>query len=443
MKVILIQSPSIEKRTVGPPIGLAYIAGCLEKEGHKVKIIDTIILNYSLKEIEKELKKFDPDVIGISTVVTCFKNAIEIVKIAKKINQNCLTVLGGSYPTISARKILENNKLVDIVIRGEGEITFVELLKNKKFNEINGISFRLDNKIVVTKDREFIQNLDDLPFPAYHLLPMEKYKIKDGLFELGLTGKPGKYYTMISTSRGCPYGCIFCSSCILWGKKCRVRTPENIIKEINYLYDKFRIRKIDFMEDTFTLDEERTKKICKLLRKENLDISWICTTRVDKFKKETAIEMKKAGCDLVCFGLESGVQRNLDFLNKGFTLEDSIKAVKTAKDIKIPVIGSFIIGIPGETREMLNQTISFAKKLKLHSVRFPLLTPFPGTKLYENLKKNNSLLTDDFSFYIYYHPIIKLENIKPDELIKLQRFAGLKCNLNLSTLLSRFRNLYK
>jgi radical SAM superfamily enzyme YgiQ (UPF0313 family) len=442
MKVILIQPPSIEKRTIGPPIGLGYIASYLEKEGHTVKIIDTIILKYSLEDIEKELKRFNPDVIGISTVVPCIYTAIEIVKIAKKINPNCLTVLGGAYPTVCAREILEKSKLIDVIIRGEGEETFVELLKNKNFKKIKGISYRSNHKIIENKNREFIQNLDDLPFPAYHLLPMDKYKIKDGLIDFGLTGKPGSRYTIISTSRGCPYGCIFCSSYILWGKKCRVRSPENIIEELKFLNSKFGIKKIDFMEDTFTINENRTKKLCRLIRDEGLDFSWICTTRVDKFSKQTVNEMKKAGCDLVCFGFESGVQKNLDFLNKGFTLEDSIRAVKIAKDAKIPVIGSFVIGIPGETREMINQTIYFAKKLKLHSARFPLLTPFPGTKLYEIVKKNDSLLTKDLSQYIYYNPIIKLENISPNELLKLQKIAGLKCNFNPSSIFSRFRNIY-
>ena len=417
MKVMLVQPATKEKRTSGPPLGLAYIASSLEKHGHKVKIIDSAILNYKIDDIQKEIKNFDPDAVGIGTVTRYIYDSISILRIAKKNNPNCITVLGGPHPTVKSRETLLESSHTDIVVRGEGEKTFPELLeKNKKYSEVKGISYRSNGKIIENPDRKFIENLDDLEFPAYHLLPMNNYKIKGDTFGLKTLGRTGELLGYISTCRGCPFSCAFCSSKSLWGEKWRARSAENVIEELNFLRTKYNIRYIDFVDDTFTISRKRTEKICELINKENLDISWICSSRVDIFNKKIAKILKKAGCNMVFYGLESGVQKTLDFLNKKISIEVSEKAVKIAKEADMEVSSGFIIGVPGETKEMINQTIAFAKKLNLTAATFSLLVPFPGTYIYHYAKKNNLLLTEDWSKYTPVNPVMRIPGFTPQQL---------------------------
>lgn len=444
MKVILIQPPSYETATIGPPLGLGYLGSVLNEEGHKVKIIDSIISNYNINDVQKEIKKFDPDIVGITAVTPCIKKIYSILEYAKKNNPNCKTIMGGAHPTVMAKETLRDNPYLDTIVRGEGEITFKELLDIKKKKEIfsvKGISFKLNDRLYENSDRKFIENLDKLPYPSHNLLSLNKYRINDSLKDFGLVGKTGKLYSTVSTSRGCPFGCIFCTSTQIWGKKWRGRSPENIINELKILIYKYKIKEIDFLEDTFTLNKRRTEKICKLIKEEGLDFSWICTTRVDLFDRHIALSLKKSGCHLICFGIESSSQVTLDFLQKGFVISDIKKAVKIAKDVGLNVIGSFILGSPYETKNMINNTISFAKKLNLHSARFPLLVPFPGTKIYKMAEKENKILTKDWNKYRWDVPILKSSFCSQRQLRWYQFKAGFVCHFRPSVFINRIKNI--
>lgn len=431
MKILLIQPPFEGVRTVGPPIGLGNLASCLETRGHKIKIIDSVILGYKLEDIHREIKKTDPDVVGVTSTTRHIYDAISIVKLAKEYNPNCLTVLGGPHPTVMAKELLEENNHVDVVVRGEGEITFTELLsKNRQgWKEVKGITFRSNGKIIHNDDRPFIEDLDSLPFPAYHLLPMNKYKVMMELSDIDAFGKPRQQYGAISTCRGCPYDCVFCSSKTLWGRRWRARSPENIVEELRLLREKYNMRIIDFMDDTFTIKKERTKAICRKIKEEKLDISWICSSRVDLFNREIANVLKQAGCKIVFFGLESGVQKTLDFLCKGFTIEQSKKAVQIAKDIGLGVTSGFIIGVPGETKEMINKTITYAKNLNLTTAAFSVLTPFPGTQIYKYAVENDLLITKDWSRYTPSNPVMKIFGLTPKQVKWYFVKANVICNL--------------
>lgn len=441
MKVLLIQPTSKSVNIISKifqPLCLGYLASYLEERSHKVKIIDSIILGYDLTDIKKEIEQFDPDVVGVTSVTENIFDALSIIKITKEINPNCLTVIGGPHSTALPRETLEICSELDVIVRGEGEITFSELLEKKKkedFVNVKGISFRLNDRIIENEDRKIIEDLDSLPLPAYHLLSMDKYKITkkhrviDRLLETGLLGGYEESYSTISTCRGCPFDCNFCASCKLWGKKWRGRSPESVVQELKILRYKYGKKLIDFMDDTFSFDKKRTLKICQLIREEGIDISWECSTRVDLFNKEIANAFKKSGCSLIYFGMESGVQKTLDFLNKGFKVEDSIRAVKIAKEAGIDVTGAFIIGgIPGETKETINQTIAFAKKLNI-SYSFTTLVPFPGTKIYEYAIENNLLLTRDWSKYKISHSVLKTPGFSPEELRRIMIKANLVCNI--------------
>jgi len=427
MKVLLTEPPVPVSQTPSPPLGLGYLASHLENKGHEVKLIDPVVLKYKTKHLTKEIKRFNPDVLGLSAMTPHIYDALSIIEYAKINNPNCLTVLGGPHPTLLAKDTLKESKYLDLIVRGEGEITLAELLDKKnreEWKDIKGISWQNNGKVYETENREMIKNLDELIYPAYHLLPMDKYKVK--YFDADLFEKRGQQYGTMFTSRGCPSDCAFCASCRIWGRTWRSRTPEKVVDELKLLVEKYNKRVIKFIDDTFTLNINRAKEICNLIKKEKLDISLICITRVDTFNKEIADALKKAGCFLVFFGIESGVQKTLDYLNKGFKLRQAEKAVNIAQEAGFQVISGFIIGVPGETKEDINTTIKFAKKLKLRSAKFFILTPYPGTKVYEMTDKENMILTKDWSEYTLHTSIIDLPDITRKELLSLKRKAHFK-----------------
>ena len=434
MKILLIQPMSYDHQSFGPPLGLAYIASGLEEAGHDVKIIDGLLLNCKLRHIKKEIKSYDPEIVGVSATTPYIHFALSYVNIAKKIKPNCITILGGTHPTFRDKEILQNNQNVDIIVRGEAEITLVELLKKIKENDIssvNGITYRQENRIIRNDNREFIKDLDSIPFPAYHLLDMDKYVVSR--YDAGITGELGKQFTTMITSRGCPFACYFCASGEFWSKREKVwrgRSPENIVEEIKLLTSKYKKEIIEILDDTFTYDKQRAIKICELINKENIDVELIITTRVDFFDKDIALALKKAGGTLVWFGVESSNQMTLDFLKKGFKVEDTIKAVKIAKEAGLEAAGYFAIGSPHETKEMIEDSIDFAYRLGLKFAGFPILIPFPGTELFEMAEKNGLLKTKDWSKYMLNNPVMKLEHLTDKELKKIQKNAYLHSKFN-------------
>ena len=433
MKVLLLGPFVSKNRRLAPPLGLAYMASYLEQAGYNVIIVDSLVMKYGLRDIVGIIKRNNPDVIGISTVTQFINDAYDIAKISKEYNPNCLVVLGGPHPTALPIETLNGSKFVDVVVKGEGEITFLELLKAKeknKFDGIRGICYRNNDKIFQNPDRPFIENLDSLPFPAYHLLNMNKY-VDRAKHSIKKSGKNNdKIFGCISSSRGCPYNCSFCASNVIWGRRWRPRSAENIVDEMKLLSDKYGIRKIYFADDLTTLNKKRISRICNLIPKEKMDVSWSCPSRVNLIDGELCNILKKGGCETVGLGLESGVQSTLDFLNKNITLNQSKTAVKTANKSGLKTESNFIIGVPGETKSMINQTLSFAFSIELNHVNFSILTPFPGTKVYNYAKENNLLLTNDWSKYTTLNPIIKLKNLTPFELKLFLIKAYLKSLLN-------------
>ena len=419
MKICLILPPLKSGKRTCPPYGLASLAACLEKENHKLKIIDAFSSNYTIKKVIQETKDFDPDIIGISVPTECVYNAYNIAEGIKKINPNCLTVVGGPHPSVLPEEVLKECPFIDVVVRGEGEVTFSELVdkfeKNQGFEDVLGISFRKDDRIISNSNRPLIEDLDSLPLPAYHLLPMKQYKHYKKIPKFNIKGNFGA----ITTCRGCPYNCNFCASRALWGKKWRSNSPKKIVEELKILKDKYKIKIVEFADDTFTVDKKNVEKICKEIKKEDLDIYWSCSSRVGLVDKELIHDLKSANCYLIGLGIESGVQKTLDFLCKGFKIEDAVNTVNLINKEGLLAESNFIIGVPCETIEMINQTIDFANRLELNWAGFSLLTPFPGTQIYDYAVKNDLLLTKDWSKYNFFDPVIKVPGIKPKELKNL------------------------
>jgi len=412
MKICLISPPynSAVKSVVGvssPPLGLAYIASVL-RQNPEVKIIDSNILNYTIGDVEEELRSFNPDVVGITSVTPSIYEAYKVAETAKKVRVDCTVVLGGPHATFMPRQTMEECKYIDIIVRGEGEETTKELIENiekgASLNEVKGITFREKNEIIDAEPRPFIKNIDDIPFPSRDLLPMHLYKFN------------GVKYTTMLTSRGCPFKCSFCSSSRLFGGYWRERSPENVLEEMKIIYEEYNIRNIEFMDDTFTLNQERAEKICDEIIKQGWDISWGASSRVDTLSKKLVEKMKKAGCWILFLGIESGSQKILDTIGKRITLEQVKKAVKILKDAGIQVLGSFILGFLQDTTKTIKETIKFAKSLNLDYAEFSVLTPYPGTPIFDYAKKNSMLLTENWSKYTAIEPIVKIEGASEKEI---------------------------
>lgn len=436
MRVCLISPPynSEVKSVVGvssPPLGLAYIASMLRQD-HEVKIIDSNVLNYTLKDVEREMRNFNPDIVGITSVTPSIYEAYKVAEITKKVNEDCTVILGGPHATFTPRQTLKECKYIDIIVRGEGEETTKDLVedieKGAPLNEIKGITFREKDEIVDTEPRPIIKNIDDIPFPSIDLLPMHLYQAN------------GIKYTTMLTSRGCPFKCSFCSSSRLFGGQWRGRSPENVLEEIKTVYERYGIRNIEFIDDTFTLNQERAEKICDGIIKEGLDISWGASSRVDTLSEKLVEKMKKAGCWIIFLGIESGSQKILDAIGKRITLEQAKKAVKILKDAGIQVLGSFIIGFLQDTVETINETIKFAKSLNLDYAEFSILTPYPGTPIYDYAKKNNMLLTEDWSKYTAAEPVIKIEGVSEKQVKALFQKAYIMFYLRPKIVLKWLKN---
>lgn len=384
MKVLLI-SPNLSFRkrwgkykidTILPPLGLAYIAAVLEKNNHKVKIIDSTAEKLSISEIIKMIRKFKPEVVGISVHAITLSEAKKIAKTIKKYDKKINTIVGG--PQITADPYNGMDKNFDFGVYGEGEFTFLELINklenNKKLGSIKGLIFRKNGKIHVNKARYWIRNLDILPFPAYHLLPdLNLYHASPTRFLDNPIG------TIVS-SRGCPYRCMFCHR--IFGRVWRGHSAEYVFSLMKYLVEELKVKEISFEDDLFIFNKERIHKLCKLIKKEKLNIPWQCSIRADLANEKLMKEMSEAGCWLIHMGIESGCQKVLDFIKKDITLNQIEKTVKIANKYKIKVTGYLMIGHPTETKEDVLKSINFTKKLNLHSIAVFITTPFPGTELW-------------------------------------------------------------
>lgn len=422
-RILLINPPnSIPKNSdfiinLFQPLGLAYIAASLEKNNYPVEIFDTLALGFDQEKItssrkiigldyqtiKRKIIDYHPDVIGIATPFS-FQSpeAHQLAKVIKKINQKIIIIAGGSHATIQPEDILKD-KNFNYLIRGEGEYAIVELLNrlknNRSIKNISGLSY-LDKKgKFIHNSRGLpIKNLDNLPFPSRHLLPMEKYHeaaIKGRVIEGMLAF--GEKRTSIFTSRGCPFNCTFCSVHLTMTRMWRFRSPENVIKEIKECVNKYHIKYFDILDDNFTLDPERAKKICRLIIKSKLKIKWSTPNgiRADKIDEELIILMKKSGCIQIKVAPESGSQKILEnVIKKHLDLDMVKKTVVLCKKHQLSVEAFFVVGFPEETKQDIHQTINFAKELRKLGCDFCyffIATPYFGTEMYDNAVKNGYL----------------------------------------------------
>jgi len=431
MRILLLSPPTISViktvvGTTGPPLGLAYLASMVRDE-HDVRIVDSLAENYTYEDVERIIKKYDPDVVGITSTTSMIPDAYIVAKMAKRINENVKVVMGGPHVTFVPERTFEECPYVDFIVRGEGEITFRELVdaleKNKDPSNILGLSINLGDKVKNNPPRPLIKDVDTIPMPSYDLLPMEKYQAD------------GVRFGTVMTSRGCPFNCAFCSSSLQFGKRWRGHSDTKVIEELKYLHEKYGIHEIEFLDDTFTLNKPRTIRIARKIVEEGLDISWSASSRVDIFTEEVAEAMKKGGCHTVYFGIESGSQKTLNFIGKGITPKQSISAVKKAKKQGLNALGSFVIGFPEETKEDIKKTIKFSKKVGVDYAQFTVATPYPGTRLWYLALKEKLFTTVNWRKFTTLDPVIKLKNLSANQIKKFLSLAYIKFYLRPKVLI--------
>jgi len=397
------------------PLGIGYLAAVLEKNQYSVDVIDCQALKLTYDNFKDEISKRKPDVVGITSTTLTYKSALQIAKIAKETHPNCLTVIGGPHVTFWDENALKECPQLDVVARKEGENTLLELVQRmdagKSYHDIAGITCRKDNQIIKNPDRPPIENLDELPFPAHHLFPLESLK------------KYGRVVFPVSTSRGCTFWCNFCSAVRMFGQKYRMRSPTNVVDELEFLHKTYGAEQFTFYDDAFSVDQTRVKKICEEIHNRNLKIKWDCETRVDMVTKELLQTMKDAGCIAVWFGVEAGSQKVIDAMGKGIKLEKTKNSFKIAREVGLMTVASVILGFPEETHESALETIKFVQEISPDDVGYYIATPYPGTPMYDYVKKMGWLKIDDFNKYDTATPIFETPLLTMKELREIREKA--------------------
>ncbi len=414
MHISLINPPK-KTRFPQPPLGLAYVAAVLEKAGHTVDIIDAPAERLTIEQINQRVIAGGVDAVGITVMTPTVSSAIATVKALKAANPNLFIFMGGPHATLLPQQLLEVVPELDSVVFGEGEITAPELvaaIKKRDFKDILGIAWRDDKNIVMNPPRPHLTDLDGLPMPAYHLLPINKYR------PYPPHGKRLPYMA-IMTSRGCPYRCAFCSKPV-HGRKFLAKSPNAIIAEIEYLHNKFGIKELLFYDDSFTVDRKRVVELCDQMIKKRMNILWSCETRVNLVDKELLKNMAAAKCYIISYGVESGNQQILNNLKKDITIEQVETAFALTHDAKILTVAYFMLGSPGDDETTMRMTIDFAKKIDPDFAQFSICTAFPGTELADMAKKRGIELPDwDRMSYVTSgaRPVSLAESVTPEQLV--------------------------
>lgn len=438
-KILLAVPPKIEDLEIyklagvrAPPLGLAYIAAVLENSGHVVSIIDSPTLLLTIKEFIRKVKQFKPDIVGLTAITPTVYKAYYTAKAVKEIYPDIPIIMGGPHVTFMYDEALSQQG-VDIVILGEGEHTTLELietierfgLKADNLKKVRGIAYKHGDNIIVTRRRALIKDLNKLPDPARHLLPMDKYTFLD---------KPIKVFHLMA-SRGCPYGCIYCSTSYFWGRFVRFKSVNRVINEIINAIYRYKTNYIVFVDDELTINKKWIMDFCRKIREERLDIYYTVGSRVDMGTIDVLKALKKSGCGLIYYGVESANQNSLNKIGKHISIPMIRRAFENAKKMGLDTVGSFILGFPWETVDDMKETINFAIKIKPSFAQFTVLTPYPGTPIYYSALKEG--LIEDFNWenYTTLKAVMKGYNFTRNILQKMLSYAYKKFYIRFSYLI--------
>lgn len=426
------QTPIKEFSTIAlrPPMDLLYMAATLEKEG-----LECLVRDYPAEELdwtayEKDFKDFQPDLLVLSITTPSLEEDVRACDLARKIRPSCLTIAKGAHFAYSDMQTLSSHPSLDLVIRGEYEMTIGEVARAKELGAVPGITYRENGAIQRSPERPLLQELDLMPYPARHLINNKLYSRPD----------TGEVQTTIVTSRGCPSKCIYCLAPKVAGNRIRRRSPQNILGELKECVEKHGIRDFLFRSDTFTMDRQWLLQLCDLIVQEGLDIRWSCNSRVDTLDEQRLDAMKRAGCWLIAFGVESGSEELLQKMRKGATVEQSRRAIQLCRNRGIKSSVYLLVGLPWETEETFRQTSDLAVELNPDFLEVFYTYPFQGTELYDIAIREGLLEEGAFPVDSYSRPAIPSLHFSIEELSHLRRKLLRRFYLRPSYILQTLKN---
>jgi len=436
------------KRT-SPPLGIAYISAVLLQNGYEVSILDSVIEGFteeltlkdgrvryglSSEEIARRVAAFNPDFVGVSCLFSSQHDlAEEVMKLVKDVNPGIVTAAGGYHPTFLPEQVIANDNL-DFIVLGEADFSIMSLMKaleSGDMSKADGVVYKQDGKIHTVPKRGFIEDLDSIPYPARHLLPMDKYSGEGTAHGDSIEATP---YTPVMTSRACVISCSFCASRDFWGKKYRTRSAKNVVDEIEHLVKDYGIREIHFEDDNLTADKKRAKEIFRMMLDRKLNIPWATPNGIALYTlDDEMIElMKESGCYRISLAVESGCQEVLDkIIEKPLKLDKVRAQVKKIKEVGLRTHAWYTIGYPDETLEQIYETIRYAKELGTEYASFNIVAPLPGSKVYK-IAKERGLVKEpmEWSKLELGKGVISTDAFSADDIKLLRKDAWLYVNGN-------------
>ncbi|MFH0864279.1 MAG: radical SAM protein [Candidatus Gottesmanbacteria bacterium] len=402
---------------VWAPISLATIAAVLKKNRHKIKLIDAIVENLDFTDIGIIIRGFDPDLIILNTATGSIISDLSLASLAKKIKPRVLVAAFGIHVSVLPEECLNSQPSLDFIIRGEPELTSLELADTIScrgdISQIKGISYRHKNQLINNPDRQLLKDLDSLPFPDWGEINTKNYRMP-------FSGKP---FLLVATGRGCPFQCLFCADRIYYGKNLRLPSPERVVDEIEDDINKYNVNEFLFWTESFTLNRQYAISVCQEIINRNLRIKFVVNSRVDNINQDLLNVLKKAGCFMIGFGIESGDDRLLLSMKKGITVNQIKRAVIASNEAGLDVTGHFMIGYPGETKRTIMKTIDLACTLPFDFAQFYCAVPFPGSDLYPLALKNKWLITDNWIRFEQNYSVIKTTKLTPNEVMHWRNVA--------------------
>ncbi len=436
MKIVLTLPPEVHELEIyritgmkAPPLGLASIAAVLERAGHKVKVIDSPTLELSMEEWLSMVKSENPDLVGMSLLTPLAPRGYKAIKALKSELPEVPVVVGGPHPSFLYEEALANG--ADVVVIGEGELTTLDLVNTLEehgldpsaLKRVKGIAYRADGDGVrLTPPRPLVMNLDELPWPARHLLPMEKYT---------LFNKPIRI-AHVMASRGCPYGCIYCTTSYFWGRRIRFRSAGNVLDELEYLVDKYKVKYVAFADDELVVNKRFVREFIQGMKERGLDLPFACGARVDHLSREFMKYLHDNNCVTIYVGVESAKQETIDKIGKRITIDQVKRVFQWKKEIGAFVVGSFILGFPWETIDDMKRTVDFAVKLDPDYAQFTALTPYPGTPLFKYAKEHGLIEDWNWEHYTTIRPVMRGFHFTRKDLGRMVTYAYRKFYLRWS-----------